>query len=136
MNRTFTADALTLRAMAAAFDDPHRSPEPITVAQQIRELGTLNTKLADEVLLRAAKHNYAQDAREAAVSVVKDALATADTALCDGANSLHAASTVLLPAASARLHAARSRFLSITGTTPVASSPAPTGSPAAAARHQ
>lgn len=50
----------------------------------------------------------ARDAREAAVRVMEDALATADAALHDGANSLHAASATVSPP-SVRLLAARSR---------------------------
>jgi hypothetical protein len=50
----------------------------------------------------------ARDAREAAVRVMKEALATADAALHDGANSLHAASATASPP-SARRQAARSR---------------------------
>lgn len=50
----------------------------------------------------------ARDAREAAVRVMEDALATADAALHDGANSLHAASATVSPP-SVRLQAARSR---------------------------
>ncbi|WP_327748053.1 hypothetical protein [Streptomyces europaeiscabiei] len=50
----------------------------------------------------------ARDAREAAVRVMEDALATADAALRDGANSLHAASATVSPP-SVRLQAARSR---------------------------
>jgi hypothetical protein len=50
----------------------------------------------------------ARDAREAAVRVMEDALATADAALRDGANSLHSASATVSPP-SVRLQAARSR---------------------------
>lgn len=50
----------------------------------------------------------ARDAREAAVRVIEDALATADAALHDGANSLHSASATVSPP-SVRLQAARSR---------------------------
>ncbi|MET8325196.1 hypothetical protein [Streptomyces sp. NPDC005181] len=50
----------------------------------------------------------ARDARETAVRVMEEALATADAALHDGANSLHSASTTVSPA-SVRLQAACSR---------------------------
>ncbi|MFD3836739.1 hypothetical protein ACFWWC_10820 [Streptomyces sp. NPDC058642] len=50
----------------------------------------------------------ARDARKAAVQVMADALATADAALHDGANSLHSASATVSPP-SFRLQAARSR---------------------------
>ncbi|MDX3121395.1 hypothetical protein [Streptomyces scabiei] len=50
----------------------------------------------------------ARDAREAAVRVMEEALATAGAALHDGANSLHAASATVSPP-TARLQAARSR---------------------------
>ncbi|MBE4741477.1 hypothetical protein [Streptomyces caniscabiei] len=50
----------------------------------------------------------ARDAREAAVRVMEEALATAGAALHDGANSLHSASATVSPP-SARLQAARSR---------------------------
>lgn len=50
----------------------------------------------------------AQDAREAAVRVMDDALSTADTALREAADSLHAASATVSPP-SVRLRAARSR---------------------------
>ncbi|MFD5626412.1 hypothetical protein [Streptomyces sp. NPDC127072] len=50
----------------------------------------------------------ARDARKAAVQVMEDALATADAALYDGANSLHSASATVSPP-SVRLQAARSR---------------------------
>ncbi|MFE7271794.1 hypothetical protein [Streptomyces sp. NPDC057623] len=50
----------------------------------------------------------ARDAREAAVRVMEDALASADAALHDGANSLHSASATVSPS-SVRLQAARSR---------------------------
>ncbi|MET9086104.1 hypothetical protein ABZX77_30225 [Streptomyces sp. NPDC004237] len=55
----------------------------------------------------------ARDAREAAVRVMEEALATADAALHDGANSLHAASATV-SAPSVRLHAARSRSTTAT----------------------
>ncbi|MFD4790748.1 hypothetical protein ACFWN1_27600 [Streptomyces sp. NPDC058459] len=55
----------------------------------------------------------ARDAREAAVRVMEDALATADAALRDGANSLHAASATVSPP-SVRLQAARSRSTTAT----------------------
>jgi len=63
----------------------------------------------------------ARDAREAAVGVVEDALATADAALRDGANSLHSASATVSPP-SVRLQAARSRS---TTTAPASGSPPP-----------
>ncbi|MFJ8602235.1 hypothetical protein ACWEQC_34415 [Streptomyces shenzhenensis] len=50
----------------------------------------------------------ARDAREAAIRVMEEALATAGTALHDGANSLHSASATVSPP-SARLQAAHSR---------------------------
>ncbi|MET8412053.1 hypothetical protein ABZV34_28790 [Streptomyces sp. NPDC005195] len=50
----------------------------------------------------------ARDAREAAERVMEKALATADSALHDAANSLHSASSTV-PAPSVRLQAARSR---------------------------
>ncbi|WP_327745117.1 hypothetical protein OHO28_38540 [Streptomyces europaeiscabiei] len=50
----------------------------------------------------------ARDAREAAVRVMEEALATAGAALHDGANSLHSASATVSPP-SARLQAARRR---------------------------
>ncbi|MEU9397373.1 hypothetical protein AB0D86_46250 [Streptomyces sp. NPDC048324] len=50
----------------------------------------------------------ARDAREAAVRVMEDALAIADAALHDGANSLHSASAAVSPP-SVRIQAARSR---------------------------
>ncbi|MET7678983.1 hypothetical protein [Streptomyces sp. NPDC005423] len=50
----------------------------------------------------------ARDARQAAVRVIEEALATADAALHDGANSLYAASATVSPL-SVRLQAARSR---------------------------
>ncbi|MEU9411842.1 hypothetical protein AB0E08_39960 [Streptomyces sp. NPDC048281] len=164
MDNTPLSDALALRAMAFAFDaqrgklpvpgDPHRSPDVVTVARQISELGKLVTDLGDEVLFRAADQNQAphtarvitnfaavvepageaasalgavahqlaflnqteslrdqpdaRDAREAAVRVIEEALATADAALHDRANSLYAASATASPP-SARLQAARSR---------------------------
>lgn len=55
----------------------------------------------------------ARDAREAAVRVMEDALATADAALHDGANSLHSASATVSPP-SVRLQAARSRSTTAT----------------------
>ncbi|MFD5030272.1 hypothetical protein ACFWM0_07590 [Streptomyces sp. NPDC058405] len=64
MNNTPISDALALRATATAFDaqrgklpipgDPHRSPDSVTVARQISELGKMITDLGDEVLFRAA----------------------------------------------------------------------------------
>ncbi|MFM9706531.1 hypothetical protein [Streptomyces galilaeus] len=57
----------------------------------------------------------ARDAREAAVRVMEDALATADAALHDGANSLHSASATASPP-SVRLQAARSRSTTATPT--------------------
>jgi hypothetical protein len=61
------SDALALRATASGFDaqrgklpvpgDPHRSPNGVTVARQISELGKLIADLADEVLHRAAEQN-------------------------------------------------------------------------------
>ncbi|MFF0136450.1 hypothetical protein ACFYRN_08380 [Streptomyces sp. NPDC005227] len=57
----------------------------------------------------------ARDAREAAVRVMEDALATADAALRDGANSLHAASAAVSPPP-VRLQAARSRSTTATPT--------------------
>ncbi|MDX3775983.1 hypothetical protein [Streptomyces europaeiscabiei] len=63
----------------------------------------------------------ARDAREAAVRVLEDALATADAALHDGANSLHSASATVSPP-SVRLQAARSRS---TTTAPTLGSPPP-----------
>lgn len=63
----------------------------------------------------------ARDAREAAVRVMEDALATADAALHDGANSLHSASATVSPP-SVRLQAARSRS---TTATPALGSPPP-----------
>jgi hypothetical protein len=50
----------------------------------------------------------ARDAREAAVRVMEDALATADATLHDAANSLYSASATVSPP-SVRLQAARSR---------------------------
>jgi hypothetical protein len=70
----------------------------------------------------------ARDAREAAVRVMEDALATADAALRDGANSLHAASATVSPP-SVRLRAARSR----SATTAPAPGPPPPGVTTAAA---
>ncbi|MGW7730870.1 hypothetical protein [Streptomyces canus] len=71
----------------------------------------------------------ARDAREAAVQVMEEALATADAALHDGANSLHSASaTVSRP--SVRLQAARSRSATIA---PAPGSPPPGGTTAVAA---
>ncbi|MEY9841713.1 hypothetical protein [Streptacidiphilus sp. EB103A] len=49
-----------------------------------------------------------RDAREAAVRVIEDALGTAEVALSEAANSLHAASATVSPP-SVRLQAARSR---------------------------
>ncbi|MDX3583401.1 hypothetical protein [Streptomyces europaeiscabiei] len=54
----------------------------------------------------------ARDAREAAVRVMEEALASAGAALLDGANSLHAASATVSPP-SARLQAAHSRSATI-----------------------
>ncbi|MFD9503431.1 hypothetical protein [Streptomyces sp. NPDC060035] len=71
----------------------------------------------------------AQDAREAAMRVMDDALGTADTALRDAADSLHTASATVSPP-SVRLRAARSR--STTTTTAPRPTP-PAGTPAAAA---
>ncbi|WP_181010930.1 hypothetical protein [Streptomyces sp. SM13] len=69
----------------------------------------------------------ARDAREAAVRVMDDALGTADTALREAADSLHAASATVSPP-SVRLRAARSR-----STTAVPSPiPPPTTAPAGA----
>ncbi|MEU9155727.1 hypothetical protein AB0D59_35560 [Streptomyces sp. NPDC048417] len=63
----------------------------------------------------------ARDTREAAVRVMEDALATAEAALHDGANSLHSASATVSPP-SVRLQAARSRS---TTATPAPGSPPP-----------
>jgi hypothetical protein len=63
----------------------------------------------------------ARDAREAAVRVMDDALATADAALHDGANSLHSASATVSPP-TVRLQAARSRS---TTTAPTLGAPPP-----------
>ncbi|MCX4858205.1 hypothetical protein [Streptomyces canus] len=71
----------------------------------------------------------ARDAREAAVRVVEEALATADAALHDGANSLHSASATVSPP-SVRLQAARSRSATIA---PAPGSPPPGGTTAVAA---
>ncbi|MEU0112814.1 hypothetical protein ABZ137_03570 [Streptomyces bobili] len=68
----------------------------------------------------------ARDAREAAVRVMEEALATADAALRDGANSLHSASATVSPP-SVRLQAARSR------STPAPRSPPPDATTAVAA---
>lgn len=67
----------------------------------------------------------ARDAREAAVRVMDDALGVADTALCEAADSLHAASATVAPPA-ARLQAARHRS---TTATPA---PSPVDAPAVA----
>ncbi|MFB7109166.1 hypothetical protein [Streptomyces sp. NPDC056291] len=63
----------------------------------------------------------ARDAREAAVRVMEEALATADAALHDGANSLHTASATVSPP-SVRLQAVRSRSVT---TAPALGSPPP-----------
>ncbi|WP_340377180.1 hypothetical protein U5640_20260 [Streptomyces sp. SS7] len=70
----------------------------------------------------------ARDAREAAVRVMEEALATAGAALHDGANSLHAASATVSPP-SARLQAARSR--SVTASPAPGAPPGVTTAPAA-----
>ncbi|MDT0467574.1 hypothetical protein [Streptomyces gibsoniae] len=62
-----------------------------------------------------------RDAREAAARVVEEALATADAALHDGANSVHSASATVSPQ-SDRLQAARSRSAT---TAPAPGSPPP-----------
>ncbi|WP_399094133.1 hypothetical protein ACGH2B_25030 [Streptomyces sp. BBFR2] len=64
MSNTRVTDALALRAMASAFDaqrgklpvegDPHRSPDGVTVARQISELGKMITDLGNDLLFRAA----------------------------------------------------------------------------------
>ncbi|MEU3792979.1 hypothetical protein ACFWA4_30105 [Streptomyces sp. NPDC060011] len=69
MDNTPISDALALRATASAFDaqrgklpvpgDPHRSPDAVSVALQICELGKLITDLGDEVLFRAADQDQA-----------------------------------------------------------------------------
>ncbi|GAA3168097.1 MULTISPECIES: hypothetical protein [Streptomyces] len=66
MNNTRVTDALALRATASAFDaqraklpiegDPHRSPDGVSVARQISELGKLITNLGNDVLFRTADH--------------------------------------------------------------------------------
>ncbi|MER5970369.1 hypothetical protein ABT112_11650 [Streptomyces sp. NPDC002055] len=184
MNNTPISDALALRATASAFDaqrgklpapgDVHRSPDSVTVARQISELGALISGLGDEVLFRVVDHDQeahsarvitsfaaavepageaasalgavahqlsflnqtehlrdqpdARDAREAAARVTDDALATADTALREAADSLHAASATVSPP-SARLQAARGRS---TTAAPAFASPPPTVPGAAA----
>ncbi|MFI7101851.1 hypothetical protein ACIBK8_21075 [Streptomyces sp. NPDC050161] len=70
----------------------------------------------------------ARDAREAAARVTDDALGTADTALREAADSLHAASATVSPP-SVRLQAARSRS---TTAAPAFASPPPTVPGAAA----
>ncbi|MDX3585603.1 hypothetical protein [Streptomyces europaeiscabiei] len=55
----------------------------------------------------------ARDAREAAVRVMEEALATTDAALRDGANSLHSASATVSPP-SVRFQTARSRSTTAT----------------------
>ncbi|KOV68275.1 hypothetical protein ADL00_14000 [Streptomyces sp. AS58] len=71
----------------------------------------------------------ARDAREAAVRVMAEALATAGAALHDGANSLYAASATVCPP-SARLQAARSRSVT-TARSPEPPPPNVTTAPAA-----
>ncbi|MGC5564809.1 hypothetical protein ACPYPG_18495 [Streptomyces sp. FR-108] len=71
----------------------------------------------------------ARDAREAAVRVMEDALATADAALHDGADSLYSASATVSPS-SVRFQAARSRS---TTATPAPGSPPPDVTTAVAA---
>ncbi|MFJ6466933.1 hypothetical protein ACIQM0_39010 [Streptomyces sp. NPDC091387] len=71
----------------------------------------------------------AQEAREAAVRVMEDALGAADTALREAADSLHAASATVSPP-SVRLRAARSRS---TTTAPAPRPTPPAATPAAAA---
>jgi hypothetical protein len=71
----------------------------------------------------------ARNAREAAVRVMEEALATADAALHDGANSLHSASATVSPP-SVRLQAARSRSATIA---PAPGPPPPGGTTAVAA---
>jgi hypothetical protein len=69
----------------------------------------------------------ARDAREAAVRVIDDALGSAEVALSEAANSLHAASATVSPS-SVRLQAARSR-----STTTATLGPLPPASRTAAA---
>ncbi|MFM9578122.1 hypothetical protein [Streptomyces caniscabiei] len=71
----------------------------------------------------------ARDAREAAVRVMDEALATADAALHHGANSLHSASATVSPP-SARLQAAHSRSAT-TARSPGSPPPNVTTAPAA-----
>lgn len=71
----------------------------------------------------------AQEAREAAVRVMEDALGSADTALREAADSLHAASVTVSPP-SVRLRAARSRS---TTTAPAPRPAPPAATPTAAA---
>ncbi|MFD4032083.1 hypothetical protein ACFWVP_16545 [Streptomyces sp. NPDC058637] len=71
----------------------------------------------------------AQEAREAAVRVMEDALGSADTALREAADSLHAASATVSPP-SVRLRAARSRS---TTTAPAPQPAPPPATPTAAA---
>ncbi|WP_416484244.1 hypothetical protein [Streptomyces sp. CL12] len=69
MDNTPIASALTLRAMASAFDaqrgklpkadERHRFPDVIAVARQITELAKLTEDLSDEVLFRAAESDQA-----------------------------------------------------------------------------
>ncbi|MEU3712168.1 hypothetical protein [Streptomyces catenulae] len=93
MTNTRVTDALALRTMASAFDaqrgklpvegDPHRSPDGVSVARQISELGKLITDLGNDVFFRAAESN-----REAHTSRVIDGFAGAVLPAGEAASAL------------------------------------------------
>lgn len=95
MDNTPLSDALALRATASAFDaqrgklpvprDPHRSPDAVTVARQISELGKLITDLGDEVLHRAAEQD-----REGRTAPAIVGFAAAVRPACEAASALGA----------------------------------------------
>lgn len=73
MDNTPLADALALRSTASAFDaqrgklpvlgDRHRSPDTVTLARQISQLGALITTLGDQVLFRSNSEAQAPHTR-------------------------------------------------------------------------
>ncbi|MFF3750548.1 hypothetical protein ACFYYH_08830 [Streptomyces sp. NPDC002018] len=86
--------------------------------EAVTALGAVNHQLA--VLAQTEPshdHPWVREARESAVHVIEDALATANNALHDAATWLHAASTTLSPP-SVRLRAALSRSHTTASTTP------------------
>ncbi|MEU9319568.1 hypothetical protein [Streptomyces sp. NPDC048295] len=95
MTDNSSSDLLALRATASGFDtvrsklpvtgDPDRPLDSVTVARQLSTLGTLLTKLADEVLVRAAEQR--RDGHTAPAIV---GFAAAVRSACEAASALGA----------------------------------------------